>query len=63
MTTHELSDGMKHLGDAISLGAFIGWLVSALPSIATLLTVVWMLIRIFETRTVQRLLGRDAPHE
>ena len=44
--------------DIASVGALAGWFVAALPAIATGLTVVWTLIRIYETRTVQRWLGR-----
>jgi chromate transport protein ChrA len=33
-------------------------LVSWLPSIAALLTIVWTLIRIYETETVQAMLGK-----
>ena len=36
------------------IGAIAGWL----PSISALFTIVWMAIRIYETRTVRRLLGK-----
>jgi hypothetical protein len=36
----------------------VGTLVEMLPSIAALFTIVWTLIRIWETKTVQNLLGR-----
>ena len=39
---------------AVSLGALFEWL----PAIASLLSVVWLIIRIFESRTVQRWLGQ-----
>ena len=41
---------------AIAVGA--GTLMDFLPSVASLLTVIWMVIRIFETETVRRWLGR-----
>lgn len=44
--------------DALSVGAVIGWIFSLLPGFATLLTVIWMLIRIWETETVKGLTGR-----
>lgn len=50
---------MKHWGDIGSLGIVIGTLASWLPSIASLLSIVWVAIRIYETRTVQGLLGRE----
>ena len=38
----------------IAFGAFIEWL----PAVASLLTIVWMAIRIIETNTVQKLIRR-----
>lgn len=56
-----IPDGMKHLFDALSLTALLGVLVSWLPAISSLLTIIWMGIRIVETRTVQGWLGRSPP--
>lgn len=43
----------KQVGDVVSISTiaatFLGWL----PHVATILSVVWMLIRIYETKTVQ----------
>jgi hypothetical protein len=36
----------------------VGTLVEMLPSIAAIFTIVWTMIRIWETATVQNLLGR-----
>jgi hypothetical protein len=51
-------EGIKHLVDALSIATLLGSLVSMLPAVASVLTIVWTSIRIFETQTVQRLLGR-----
>jgi hypothetical protein len=48
----------KHVVDALSIMTVVGTLVEMLPSIAALFTIVWTLIRIWETATVQNLLGR-----
>ena len=48
----------KHVVDALSIMTVVGTLVEMLPSIAALFTIVWTLIRIWETETVQNLLGR-----
>ena len=48
----------KHVVDALSIMTVIGTLVEMLPSIAAIFTIVWTLIRIWETTTVQNLLGR-----
>ena len=55
----DLPESVKHVLDGLSIAATLGALVSWLPSIAALLTIVWTAIRIFETQTVQRLLGRE----
>ena len=58
-----LSDGTKHFWDAVSVGAVVGWIFSLLPSIATLLTVIWMLFRVIESKVFRAILlsltGRD----
>lgn len=53
-----LTDGTKHLLDVASIATLLGSLVQLLPAVASGLTIVWTLIRIYETATVQRLLGR-----
>jgi hypothetical protein len=47
--------------DAAACGTVGASYVIALPSVATALTVIWMAIRIYETKTVQRLLFGTAP--
>jgi len=49
----------KYAVDALAAVTTLGTLVNALPAIAALLTIIWTAIRIIETRTVQRLLGRE----
>jgi hypothetical protein len=48
----------KHVVDALSIMTVVGTLVEMLPSIAAIFTIVWTMIRIWETETVQNLLGR-----
>lgn len=48
---------LKHTTDAGALVITVGSLVEVLPALASLLSIAWMLIRIYETKTVQRLLG------
>lgn len=55
MPTNETA---MQIGDVLSLGVLLGWFVAALPAVATLLTVIWTAIRIYETDTVQRWLGK-----
>jgi len=58
--THETT---KHVVDALSLVTVVGTLVQLLPAIAALFTIVWTAIRIYETDTVQKLLGKEKPNE
>ena len=55
--THETT---KHVVDALSIMTVVGTLVEMLPSIAAIFTIVWTVIRIWETATVQNLLGRKS---
>jgi hypothetical protein len=50
---------IKHAGDAISIITVVGTLADVLPALAAILTIVWTAIRIWETDTVQRLMGRN----
>lgn len=45
-----------YLGDLASAGVVIGTIAGWLPAIAALLTIIWTLIRIIETDTIQKLL-------
>ena len=55
---NHLDDATKHIVDALSVATVLGTLIDMLPSIAALFTIVWTGIRIYETDTVQRVLGR-----
>ena len=49
--------------DALSLVTVVGTLVDVLPALAALISIIWGLIRIYETDTVRKLLKKDAPVE
>ena len=53
-----MSETGKHVGDAVSIVTVVGTLAQVLPSIAAIFTIVWTSIRIFETETIQKLLGK-----
>ena len=57
----DLSEGVKAAGDLLSIATLLGSLASLLPSVASGLTVLWLGIRIYESRTAQQLLGRKVP--
>lgn len=53
-----LDESSKHILDLASTSIWVGSLIKVLPAIAALVSIVWGCIRIYETRTVQKLLGR-----
>jgi hypothetical protein len=53
-----LSEGSKHVLDGLSLITVLGTLMDWLPAVAALLSIVWTLLRIYESKTVQRWLGK-----
>ena len=53
-----MNDHAKHAIDAVSVGTVIGTLAGWLPAIAAVFTIIWTAIRIYETETVQSLLGK-----
>jgi hypothetical protein len=48
-----IDEPTKHLIDGISVATVMGTLMSWLPSVAALFTIIWTAIRIYETKTVQ----------
>lgn len=58
MAMEHMSETGKHIGDAVSIVTVVGTLAQVLPSIAAIFTIVWTSIRIYETETVQKLLGK-----
>lgn len=48
-------DEIKHVIDAGAVGTAFATLVGWLPHISSLLAIVWLLIRIYESKTVQRI--------
>ena len=59
-----MDEASKHLMDAFSVVTVLGTLADMLPSIAALFTIIWTGIRIYETKTIQKLVGKnDAEHK
>ena len=44
--------------DLASAGIAVGTIVSYLPSIAALFTIIWTALRIYEMKTTQKILGK-----
>ena len=48
-----IDEHTKHLIDGVSVATVMGTLMSWLPAIAALFTIIWTAIRIYETKTIQ----------
>lgn len=60
------SETVKHVIDGLSVITVVGTLTKMLPAVAAVFTIVWTGIRIYESNTVQKILGKDksdAPHQ
>jgi hypothetical protein len=47
----------------VGLSGFMGWVTPLVGLIGGILTIVWMIIRIYETETVKNLMAKYAKHE
>ena len=63
MASHMATESTKQIIDAASVVTVVGTLGEVLPPLAALFTLVWTAIRIYETETVQRMLGRTPPND
>jgi hypothetical protein len=59
---NHLGDNVKHIADGLAVAAAFGTLVQFLPPLASLLTIVWMTLRIYDWIEA-RLSGGRLPEE
>ena len=57
---HNMDEHTKNIVDVVSTATVLGTLLSWLPAIAAVWSIVWTTIRIYETKTVQKWLGKNA---
>ena len=62
MTDHD-QETVKYMIDGASILTVIGTLVEFLPAVSALLSIIWIAIRIYETDTIQRLVGRKKDND
>jgi hypothetical protein len=55
-----IDEHTKHVIDGASVATVMGTLMSWLPAIAALFTIIWTAIRIYETKTIQGWLKKNA---
>jgi len=53
----------KNVVDAVSIATVIGTLAQILPAMAALFSIVWSVIRIWETKTVQSFVNRSKTND
>ena len=58
MSHHDWSDTVKHIMDGVSVVTAVGTITNMLPAVAALFTILWTGIRIYESATVQKFLGK-----
>jgi hypothetical protein len=54
-----MTDGEKTMIDAASVFTVVGTMMDVFPAVAAIFTIIWTGIRIYETDTVRKLLGKD----
>jgi len=59
---NHLGDNVKHMADGVAAVAAFGTLVQFLPPLASLLTVIWMSLRIYDWLEA-RFLGERLPKD
>ena len=57
------TESTKTLVDGLSVVTVVGTIGEMLPPLAALFTLVWTAIRIYETKTVQKMLGKKPPND
>ena len=50
---------VKQVGDAVSMATVVGTLMEVLPAISAVFVIIYTGIRIYETKTVQKWIGKD----
>jgi hypothetical protein len=63
MDTHDMKTMTDGAAVVIGLGGFMSWFPPIVALIGGVLTIIWMLIRIWETDTVQKLVGKNAKYK
>jgi hypothetical protein len=59
MDTHDVKAMTDGAAVVVSLGGFMEWFPPVVALTGGILTIVWMVIRIYETNTFQKLLNKE----
>jgi len=52
-------ENIKQVGDALSMVTVVGTLMEVLPAISAVFVIIYTGIRIYETKTVQKWIGKN----
>jgi len=63
METHDMKTMTDGAAVVVGLGGFMSWFPPIVALIGGVLTIIWMLIRIWETDTLQKLVGKNAKYK
>lgn len=58
MTPLDSHETLKHVGDVAAVTVTVGTVASFLPALSAFFSIIWLVIRIYETKTVQQILAR-----
>ena len=53
-----VDEHVKQIADVVSVTTIFGTLMGILPSVAAVLSIVWSLVRLYETRTVRGIIAK-----
>lgn len=59
LTGKKMTEEAKQAVDLVAASTALGTMVAWLPPLASLFTCIWLAIRIFESDSVQKLLGKS----
>jgi len=58
-TLRNMTEEIKNVGDIVGVSSTVALLAGWLPPLVSFVTLVWFLIRIYETKTIQNLIRKD----
>jgi len=58
VTSQQNIELAKNVADGVAVASTVGVVVKILPAIASIFTIIWLGVRLWETETVRKLTGR-----
>lgn len=54
----QVDEHLKQTLDLVSITTVFGTLMGILPSVAAILSIIWSIVRLYETNTVQKIIAK-----